>query len=261
MIRTLGCLLGAIVLGTTLTAAHAATDYTDTWWNPAEPGWGINLTQQNHFVFGTFYLYAPDGKATWFTAQMLRDGTADRFSGPLYRVQGTWFGAPVWQGNQIAQSGTATFTATSAYEGTLAYSVDGLQITRNVQRQTLVPVSIAGSYRGAVAGTRSGCESNGKFTDFVDLEVLHSPATGTLRISQYSASTGRLVCRMEGTAIQSGKLLLADGASYSCPDTGWDKPARIYNIRPTTAGFEAQWFSDGGNGCSENGDMSGVFYR
>jgi len=242
---------------------RAATDYTDTWWAAAggESGWGINLTQQGNFIYGTFYVYGQDRKATWFTAQMTRDGTAERFTGGLYRVTGTWYAAPVWQGYEIAQAGTATFTPGSAYAGTLEYSVDGTTITKSIERITLVRLNVAGSYSGAAAGTRTGCNPSGKFTDFVDFEIQHSATTGDFRLEQYSGATGRLVCRMEGKAVQFGKLLLVDSAAYSCPDTGWNQPARIYNLRPTPTGFEAQWVSDTGSGCTESGDLSGVTFR
>lgn len=244
-------------------AASAATDYTDTWWSAGgnEAGWGINLTQQGNFVYGTFYVYGQDGKATWFSAQMLRDGIGERFTGGLYRITGTWYAAPTWQGYQIAQAGTATFTAGSAYAGSLVYTVDGTTVTKSIERLSLIPLNVAGSYRGAAAGTRAGCTASGKFTDFIDFEILHSPATGEIRLDQHSAATGLLLCRMEGTAVQFGKLLLVDNASYTCPDSGWNSRARVYNLRPTPTGFEAQWFSDGGSGCTENGDLSGVTYR
>lgn len=244
-------------------AAHAATDYTDTWWTAGggESGWGVNFTQQGNFVYGTFYVYGQDRKATWFTAQMTRDGSAERFTGGLYRVTGTWFAAPVWQGYEIAQAGTATFTASSAYAGMLEYTVDGTTISKSIERLKMIALNVAGSYRGSAAGTRTGCNPSGKFTDFIDFEILHSPTTGEFRLEQYSGATGRLVCRIEGMAVQFGKLLLVDGANYSCPDSGWNRPARVYNLRPTPTGFEAQWVSDGGNGCVETGDFSGVTYR
>lgn len=260
MTKRLRCWLVALALGMTMGTAHAATDFTDTWWNPAESGWGVNLTQQNHFIFATFYLYGPNGSPVWYTAQLQRDGTGDHFIGPVYKVEGTWFGAPVWQAPLVQPAGTATFTAQSAYAGTLSYSVDGLQVVKTIERQTMVPINIAGSYRGSVAATRTGCEANGHFTDFVELEVLHSPANGNLRITQFSAFDGLLVCRMEGVAVQIGKLLLSDPASFVCPDFGWNSPARIYNIRRTSTGFEAQYVSSD-NGCIETGDIAGVFYR
>ena len=59
----------ALLLGAP--AARGAGDYTDSWWIPAEPGWGVNLTQQAGFVYATFFVYALDGKSTWFTGLQL----------------------------------------------------------------------------------------------------------------------------------------------------------------------------------------------
>jgi hypothetical protein len=244
--------------------ALAATDYTDSWWaaGGTENGWGVNLTQQRNFIFVTFFVYAVDGKPTWLTAQLSRDGTGERFTGPLYRTSGTWFGSPTWNGSQILQVGDATFVASSAYDGELTYTVDGSTIRKTIERLKLVDISIAGDYRGAVAGTRSGCgAAGGRFTDPIDFLVAHSPTTGEVRIDQYSTSTGRLICRMEGKAVQQGKLLLVADAAYDCGSDWSNKRARVYNLRPTPTGFEGQWFSDGGGGCTESGDFSGVVYR
>jgi hypothetical protein len=237
--------------------ANAVTDHTDTWWTPAEPGWGINFAQQANSIFGTFYIYAVDGKAVWFTAQMVRDGIGDRFTGTLYRISGTYFGAPVWQGYQIAPAGTATFTATSSTSGTLDYTIDGVAVTKTIERLTLAPLSVAGLYIGGVSGRRSGCSASGVIVDAMQFEVLHSTLTNDIRIDQISTKTGQVVCRMEGRAAQLGKVLTVAGAAYSCVD-GWQAPAHVFNLRPTPTGFEGQWVSDGGNGCSESGQFSGV---
>jgi hypothetical protein len=258
MIRFLfvAALLGCAAL--LASPARAITDYTDSWWTPSEPGWGVNLAQQANTVFVTFFLYGQDRKSIWFTAQMTRDGTSERYTGNLYRTSGTWYGAPVWQGYQIAQAGTATFTATSPISGTLAYSVDGVNVSKAIERITLAPLNVAGVYIGGVSGRRSGCQtSSGPIIDLMQFDVLHSSLTNDLRIDQLSPTTGQVVCRMAGRTVQAGKLLTVESASYSCVD-GWDRPARIFNLRPTPAGFEGQWFSDGGNGCSESGQFSGV---
>lgn len=240
--------------------ARAINDYTDTWWTPAEPGWGVNLAQQANSVFATFYVYGLDGKSIWFTAQMTRDGIGERFAGNLYRISGTWYGAPAWSGYQIAQAGTASFTATSSTSGTLVYTVDGVNVSKSIERLTLAPLSVAGLYVGGVSGRRSGCQASGAIVDATQLDVAHSTLTNELRIDQLSTRPdrlGQLVCRMEGRTVQLGKVLTVEGATYACTD-GWNAPARIFNLRPTPTGFEGQWFSDAGNGCSESGQFSGV---
>ena len=237
--------------------ALATNDYTDTWWTPAEPGWGLNLTQNANSIYATFYVYGNDGRATWFAALMHRDGTGDRFTGTLNRISGTFYGAPVWNGYSIGAAGTATFTATSSTSGTLAYTVDGVAVNKTVERITLAPIGVAGLYIGGVSGRRSGCNPSGSIVETKQFDILHSTLDRSLRIDQISTSTGALVCRMEGTAVQTGMVLTVTGASYSCVD-GWNAPARVFNLRRTPGGFEAQWFSDAGGGCTESGQLSGV---
>ena len=234
----------------------AATDYTDTWWDSNEAGWGVTFTQQSNFIFVTFYIYAQDGRAQWYTAYLTRDGVAERFSGTVHRTTGTWFASP-WAGSSITQVGTATFAAADAASGSLAYTIDGIPVTKFIERTLLVPISVAGSYVGGVSGRRTGCAVSGAIVETMQFEILHSTLTGDIRIDQVSAITGALVCRMEGIATQYGKILVAEGTTYTCVD-GWATPSRVFNLRPTSAGFEGQWFADAGNGCTENGQFSGV---
>ena len=86
-------LLLAAFLATAAMRAIAA-DYTDIWYNPAEPGWGVNLVQSDNFLFATFFIYAQNGSPTWYTAQLTWDGS--KFTGGLYATAGTWFAVP-WQ--------------------------------------------------------------------------------------------------------------------------------------------------------------------
>jgi len=260
MIRTLvvAALLGCTAL--TVNPARAANDYTDTWWSTAEPGWGVNLSQQNNTIYVTFYVYGLDGKAAWYAALLSRDGTGERFTGPLSRTTGTYFGAPTWQGYTIAPAGTATFTAASSSAGTLLYSVGSVNVSKSIERITLAALNVAGIYIGGVSGRRSGCTGPPIIIDPMQLDVLHSTLTNDIRIDQISTTSGQLVCRMEGKTTQTGKLLSVENAAYSCIDN-WNAPARIFNLRPTPGGFEAQWFSDAGNGCTESGQLSGVTQR
>src|SRR3569832_463840 len=46
--------------------ANAVT-YTDLWFNPSEGGWGVNITQQGMTLFAMWFVYAEDGKPTWFS--------------------------------------------------------------------------------------------------------------------------------------------------------------------------------------------------
>ena len=133
--RSLHALL-AMLLASLPLAARAATDYTDAWWaaGGSESGWGLNVTHQHNSLFATFYVYGQDGKAVWFTSQMNREGTSEKLSGPTYRVSGTYYGSPTWNGYTIAPVGTASFTGTSANLASLDYTIDGVRVQKSLER-------------------------------------------------------------------------------------------------------------------------------
>ena len=62
-----------------LTAAFrvGAIDYTDLYYVPGEEGWGVNVVQSDDFLFLTFFIYGPDNKPTWYTAQLTLDASGN----------------------------------------------------------------------------------------------------------------------------------------------------------------------------------------
>ena len=162
----------------------AATNYTDLWYIPAESGWGANIVQSDNFLFLTFFIYGLDGKPTWYSAQLTKDATGF-YNGKLYATTGTYYGVPWTPGNTPAtEVGTASFQPTSPYTARLLYIVNtpaplAANVTKLIQRQTLTPITIGGSYVGAQSGAYSGCTSasgNGGYSDFFSLQVaVHGP--------------------------------------------------------------------------------------
>ena len=116
-----------------------ASNYSYTWWNPAEPGWGFNLQHQGQLLYGTWYTYAEDGRVMFLTVEAIAqpDGS---FSGPIYRVAGTPFqlidgSSAVTAVNAVGQ---ASMRFAAADQLTLQYTVFGAAQTRS-----LVPFSFA----------------------------------------------------------------------------------------------------------------------
>ena len=66
----------------------------DIWWGGStQDGWGINLTQQAGILFGAWYTYGLDGKATWYA---ITDGTwsGNTYSGGfISTLSSPWLGA------------------------------------------------------------------------------------------------------------------------------------------------------------------------
>ncbi|QJR14713.1 c-type cytochrome [Usitatibacter palustris] len=111
-------------------------NYTDLWFDPSQPGWGINVTQHvSNKIFSLFYLYENPNKPMWIS---LPDGTwttPTSYTGDIYRVSGPPpTGAYDTSKVGVVKVGSATFTFTTATTGTLAYTINGVTVTRAITR-------------------------------------------------------------------------------------------------------------------------------
>ena len=118
--------------------AVPAFDFTDLWWDPAESGWGLNLIQHaSNKVFGVMYTYEAPNRATWF---VLPDGAWSSpfvYTGAIYRANGPAFNNPAFNPAlvRVTQIGLATLTFTDRNNGTFAFTVDGVRVTKTITRQ------------------------------------------------------------------------------------------------------------------------------
>ncbi|HUL56415.1 MAG TPA: hypothetical protein VLT60_05420 [Usitatibacter sp.] len=101
----------------------AATNYTDTWWNPSQPGWAINLAHQDDTIFATWLLYDSEGAARWLTGIFPRDSTG-KYSGNLYITSRTP-SSSVSYAVTAHVAGTASLAFASGNDATFTVSLDG----------------------------------------------------------------------------------------------------------------------------------------
>lgn len=112
----------------------SATNYQDLWWNPAESGWGINFTHQGTLIFATLFTYSPANRDMWLVASLARQSDGS-FSGDLLRTTGPSFDTVPWTVIDSSKAGTMRVSFADGVTGTLAYSVDGVSVTKPIQRQ------------------------------------------------------------------------------------------------------------------------------
>jgi len=111
-------------------------NYTDLWWNPEESGWGINFTHQGDIVFATLFTYAADGRPLWFVMSRGDRVPGTRiFEGALYRTAGPPFDASPWRPITYREVGRMQVAFTDGKSATLAYSVDGIEVRKQIVRQ------------------------------------------------------------------------------------------------------------------------------
>src|ERR1700730_7914147 len=98
------------------------------------------------------------GATTWYVAT-LNFVSGSTWTGDLYTGTGPSFGTvPLNPANVIARkAGTMTWAAQTLGTGTLSYVADGVAVTKNVTRQTLIFDDYSGTYMGAFHFTTTGC--------------------------------------------------------------------------------------------------------
>jgi hypothetical protein len=243
----------AVVLS--LGSAHAtqfSSDYTDLWWNATESGWGMQLVQEADTIFVTLYVYDQAGNPIWYVATGVYQGNFV-WTGDLYQTTGPWFGASIFNPAAVTPTkvGTLTFNgAVSVNSATIIYSVNGIVVTKQIERQTLRYDTYQGTYVGQFKNvlTCSDPAQNGTVIVPMTLTVAHSGTSAFLMITTGSATT----CTYSGTYSQTGRLGNVANGSYSCTD-GTSGTFHLFEMYVNIAGFT-------GRGKFQNTACSATFH-
>lgn len=260
MARLLAALLATLSLSFTPQALAAntwGTDLSDMWWIPSESGWGANIAHQAEIVFMTLYVYGGDNRVRWYaaTAMQSRGGAnAFVFDGALYEFAGPYFGAGSFAPSQVGvrQVGTASIVFASTVQGTLTYVVDGVTVSKPIQRQTFRQNNLTGSYVGVLSTDVAGCLSgNGPRETAVTAVISHSVSNA---ISITTSLGGGGSCNYAGNYAQGGRMGQVTG-SIACSDGA----RGTFSLNELEAGYRGlvSWYSAsfGGN-CTESGSMA-----
>ena len=118
-------------------ATQPAVNYTDLWWNAGESGWGLAVTHQFGVMFLAWYVYDATGNPVWYVASGCAvTAPGNGCSGTLYRTTGPPFGPAFDPARvQVVPVGSASLAFTDANNGTLTFTVDGVQGTKAITRQ------------------------------------------------------------------------------------------------------------------------------
>jgi hypothetical protein len=234
MRRTVAALCLAVAM-----SAHASSylsEISDLWYAPGESGWGVNMVLQYDTVFATFYVYDVNRNPVWFTA-VLTYAPGNVFSGNLFADRGPFYGGAYDQNTVTErQAGTATFTLTDIGHGTLTYTIDGITVTKQMERLTFKYEDFSGNYLGGFTANRSGCTPtslNGVVSNPIALTVTQTGAN----ILMVAMTNDGGTCSFDGTYSQTGKLGAASG-TFSC-SSGSSGAFIMSEMAPTIGGFTA----------------------
>jgi hypothetical protein len=135
----------------------------------------------------------------------------------------------------------------------MTYSVDGVTVTKSVQRQFLANENYSGTYAGGYSVRMTGCNptSLNGIQEIVGLiGVSQSGSNVSMSISATAAT-----CSFSGAYTQTGKLGAVQG-TYSCTDTSHGTFSAI-EMTPTISGFTAR-VSGQNQFCQWSGYLGGI---
>jgi hypothetical protein len=122
----------------TVASRASSTNYQDLWWNPAESGWGLNVTHQDNTFFATLFTYDNTGRGLWLVMPSGTRQADGSYLGDLYRTAGPVFNAAPFTpiaGADITLVGNMRLRFTDGNNGTLSYSYNGTNVTKAITRQ------------------------------------------------------------------------------------------------------------------------------
>jgi hypothetical protein len=236
-------------------AAAKTTDQSDLWWIPAESGWGIQFVEEETTIFATMFVYGPDGKPTWYVATMGYLGSFT-WSGTLYATTGPWFGAVPFDPSTVTVTavGNMTLSAPFINQAVLTYTVNGVPVVKQIQRQTLVFQNFSGQYAGtmSIQGTGLACDPSGNTNATpVSVQVTHNAEAITI-----ATQTGTDSCTFSGTYTQGGHFGHVSGG-YVCTsgDTG---TFTFFEMAISWYDFRARTLVNSNTGCTLKGYLDGL---
>jgi len=182
-----------------------------------------------------------------------RQGTGDTFSGALYRTTGSPFNQSFSSSTtKVTQVGTMTISFSGPNSGTLSYSLNGVSVTKNIEKQVF---STTGSAQ-CVPST-SGRASATNYTDLWwnapansesgwGVNITHQGDTIFLTWFTYDDNGNPLwlvasAMAKTGQGVYVGTLYRTTGPAFNA---AWD-PSRV---TATAVGFASLSFSDASNG-------------
>ena len=254
------CLFAALVLAAAglvapAQAASYSTDQSDLWWIPGESGWGIQFVQRNSTIFATMFVYDEAGAPTWYVATMAANGFT--WTGDLYATRGPWFGTMPFNpaAVQATKVGSMTWLATQINAGTLTYTVNGTEVSKQLQREFIALDDFSGDYGGNLHQVNTGCLDPTQNVTSDLLAALVVRQTGSAATFA-TADENHNVCTYNGSLSQAGQMGCFAG-TFTCTDSTQGS-FNFCEIQVNISGITARFIKHAATaGCTTTGWFGG----
>ena len=257
--------IAATALTLPASASTLTPHYTDLWYLPIESGWGVNVIQQHDTIFATLFVYGPDNQPRWYVGSAVRTVGASQtqFTGQLFSTVGSPFSAP-WApaAHAVTQVGNIAFNFNTPTMGTLAYTVNGVTVTKAITRQAWAGNILTGSYFGGFSANGFNCRNgiqNGPADIIGGMTVNHANFFApTFRVAIAGTTA---VCNFAGPYSQDGRMGTITQGTWSCqiPNVA-NPPVGVFSItqvESNQSGFTARFTASDQN-CEYTGNFGGL---
>ena len=224
---------------------------SDLWFPANEGGWGVNILEQGDTIFATLFVYDAQGRSHWYSASDLHQVSVGAtpqnpqpsYIGPLYESTGPYFGT-AFNANAVTrrQVGTMTFQVQPDGSALLTYGVDGVGVSKVVNRFAFRKNTLTGTYLG------HRLNPNGEI-DAVGITIADDSGTFVMDVVGNGNDAS---CHYMAPLAQRGEQRWMDG-NYTCTN-GRVGRFVMSHVTVTWDGFTATF---DGNGYT-NGRIEGV---
>lgn len=210
-------------------------DATDMWFNPNESGWGLNIIHQADTLFATLFVYGADRQSKWYVASDMAGGPSTYF-GTLRECTGNAYNETFNPANHSCRDvGPITFGMGDGF-GSVDYTVDGVHVTKSIQRWTFRKPRLLGAYEGYIVQPASGGAAEVSKPDLT-LQVRTDDGSS---FAMDSSSDSQSPCTWSGAPSQDGAIETVTGAFLCSGRSGsWSM-----SVDPTTEGFTGSFSGD-----------------
>ena len=225
----------------------------DLWFPPNEGGWGLNLIDQGDSAFATLFVYDAQNRPRWYSASQLAAGTQGgrpSWSGALEESTGPWFGA-AFNPSQVVRRvvGSMNFVLQENGDGSLSYTINGVTVTKTVNRFAFRKNDLSGSYQGHVVARAD--DPRGATYDDATFTIDDQGDRVNIHVKIDTGPT----CDFIGRSIQYGSQRSVYG-THNCEGGTFE----FNDLMVTAQGFTGSYRGPAGHigGVITNGNMSGA---
>jgi hypothetical protein len=212
-------------------------------------------------VFGTLFVYGPDGRPRWYSASAMTGHANATTAGPGFYGTLAESTGPVQPGIfytsdvRRREVGTIAFETYNDNTADLSYVVDGVNVKKRVQRLTMKAANATGEYVGFRSARGCGTGNDPLSNQPATLRILQSPSSFTM-----SSTVLNETCTYSGVPEHRGRITGVKG-TFSC--TGQTPPGtfEITNMNVTYQGFIARLFTRTSATCTMEARFSALSPR